>query len=158
MTECLHRSDAISRMVMMRGHSTSARIALFVCALLAASSAEAQAMKWWQEAEFRRELALSPRQSAGLDQVFERALPTLRRNRQALDDAQARLDQLIARGTEAEAMAQVDVLVEAMARRNKARLLTLFDMYRVLTPVQRRTLAALSARRTGRPLTSHPPR
>src|SRR5687768_1721712 len=134
-------------MVMMRRYNTIARTALFFSALLAASSAEAQVVKWWQETEFRRELALSPQQSADLDQIFERALPTLRRNRQALDDAQARLDQLIAHGTEAEAMVQVDILVEAIARRNKARVLTLFDMYRVLTPVQRRALTGLSARR-----------
>jgi Spy/CpxP family protein refolding chaperone len=124
---------------------------LFVCAMLAASPAEAQVVKWWQEAEVRRDLALSPQQSEDVDQIFERALPTLRRNRQALDDAQATLGHLLAYGTEAEVAAQVDVLVEAIATCNKARVLTLFDMYRVLTPVQRRKLAALSKLRAPRP-------
>ena len=124
------------------------RTAILVTVLsLAALPAAAQGFKWWQDEDFRRELVLTPDQSARLEEVFQKSLPTLRAQMEALDKAQKDFDRLVKRGDDAAVLLQVNIVEGSRAELNKARITMLLRMRRSLTSDQWAKFTALQAQR-----------
>ena len=106
-------------------------------ALLAPAAASAQGFKWWQSETFKRELGLTADQSAKIEGIFQKTVPVLRQEKDALDRAQADFNQMIEASDDAQVMAQVGVVEAARSELNKSRTMMLLRMRRVLTPDQR---------------------
>jgi Spy/CpxP family protein refolding chaperone len=117
--------------------------ALALVALLWPSFADAQRFKWWHADHVQRELGLTREQVTRLEQIFQSYLPTLRKEKEALDVAEGEFDRLVATGDHAATLAQVDVVEAARAALNKTRALQLVNMRRVLTADQHAKLTAI---------------
>jgi Spy/CpxP family protein refolding chaperone len=117
------------------------RAALVACmvgaAVVCAPPASAQGFKWWQSDTFRRELGLTQDQSTKIEAVFQKTLPVLRQQKDALDKAEADFNQMVEASDDAQVMAQVSVVEAARSELNKSRTMMLLRMRRVLTPDQR---------------------
>jgi Spy/CpxP family protein refolding chaperone len=101
--------------------------------LFVAAPALAQRGKWWQDERFRRELSLTPEQSARLEEIFQKHQPMLRQRMEALDSAEKAFDRVVEKGDDTEVMGQVDVVERARAELNKERTMMLLRMRRSLT-------------------------
>ena len=108
--------------------------------------ASAQGFKWWQDDQFKRELGLTTEQSARLEEIFQKSLPGLRRQKEALDRAQAEFDRLVERGDDATVMEQVSAVELSRAELNKTRTIMLLRMRRSLTTDQWAKFTALHER------------
>ena len=119
--------------------------------------ASAQEFKWWQSDDFTRALGLTQDQSTRIEAVFQRTLPALRKQKDALDKAEADFNQMVEVSEEAQVMAQVGVVEAARAELNKARTMMLLHMRRVLTPDQRVKFVTLQqeTRKRGRSGNDH---
>ena len=106
-------------------------------AVVWAPPAFAQGFKWWQSETFRRELSLTQDQSTKIEAVFQKTLPVLRQQKDALDKAEADFNQMVEASDDAQVMAQVSVVEAARSELNKSRTMMLLRMRRVLTPDQR---------------------
>lgn len=122
-----------------------------LCAMGSVASASLSAQRtagsrhaWWSDAAIQRALGLSPFQVTQLATIFNRDLPA----RRAVNDNIRRLDAQLIRviGDEDDAAAmRVSAQLDALRRQqNTRRSLMLLEMYRTLTPAQRRKLARLS--------------
>ena len=107
-----------------------------VCAL-SSTPASAQGFKWWQSDTFRHELGLTQDQSTRIEAIFQQTLPGLRKQKGALDKAEADFNQMVEASDDAQVMAQVGVVEAARSELNKSRTMMLLRMRRVLTPDQR---------------------
>lgn len=119
-----------------------AALLAFIVAL--APSVVAAQSKWWQSERFQRELQLSTDQIARIEEVFQSAMPELRKQKKTLDRAEDDLSRLIDTSEdEAPVMAQADRVEEIRSELSKARTLMLLRMRRVLSAEQRLKLGAL---------------
>jgi Spy/CpxP family protein refolding chaperone len=116
---------------------------LLVLTLVWPSSVSAQRFKWWQAEHVQREMSLTKEQVTRLEEIFQSYLPTLRKQKDALDVAEAEFNRLVAKGDHAATLAQVDVVEMARAALNKSRALQLVHMRRVLTADQHAKLTAI---------------
>jgi Spy/CpxP family protein refolding chaperone len=105
--------------------------------------ASAQGFKWWQSDTFVRGLRLTQEQSTKIEGIFQHTLPVLRKEKDALDKAQADFNQMVEASDDAQVMAQVGVVEAARSELNKSRTMMLLRMRRVLTPDQRVTFVML---------------
>ena len=128
----------------------SSRIAFLRCAtafavvlLVLSSSVSAQRFKWWQAENVQRELGLTKEQVIRLEEIFQSYLPTLRKQKDALDSAEAEFNRLVAKGDHTSTLAHVDIVEAARAALNKSRALQLVHMRRVLTADQHAKLTAI---------------
>jgi Spy/CpxP family protein refolding chaperone len=126
----------------MNFSTTSRRFAVLAAAVvgatvLTAHPVSAQGFKWWQSDTFTRELGLTTDQSSKIEAVFQATVPVLRRQKDALDKAEADFNQMIEASDDAQVMAQVGVVEAARSELNKSRTMMLLRMRRVLTPDQR---------------------
>jgi Spy/CpxP family protein refolding chaperone len=112
-------------------------VAVVGATVLAARPASAQGFKWWQSDTFTRELGLTADQSSKIEAIFQATVPVLRRQKDALDKAEADFNQTIEASDDAQVMAQVGVVEAARSELNKSRTMMLLRMRRVLTPDQR---------------------
>jgi Spy/CpxP family protein refolding chaperone len=112
-------------------------------AVLWAPPASAQGFKWWQSDTFVRGLRLTQEQSTKIEGIFQHTLPALRKDKDALDKAQADFNQMVEASDDAQVMAQVGVVEAARSELNKSRTMMLLRMRRVLTPDQRVTFVML---------------
>ena len=110
----------------------------------------AQRGKWWQDEQFRRELALTAEQSARLEAIFQKTQPTLRERMQTLNRAEEQLDRLIEKGDDASVLEYVGVVESARAELNKTRTMMLLRMRRTLTADQWAKFTALAEERNNR--------
>ena len=111
--------------------------AVFAVLLLLWSPASAQqGVKWWMSDQYKRELSLTSDQSRRLEEVFQAALPTLRAQKKALDDAEQQFQQVMQRGNYSSVMEQVDHLEAARANLNRTRTMMLVNMRKLLTTDQ----------------------
>jgi len=115
-----------------------------------ASPASAQGFKWWNDDMFRRELGLTSEQSARLEDIFQQALPALRKHKDALDHAQAEFDRLVERASDGSVMDQVNLVESARSELNKSRVMMLLRMRRSLTADQWAKFTALQQARENR--------
>ena len=112
-------------------------------AVLWSPPASAQGFKWWQSDTFVRGLRLTQDQSTKIEGIFQHTLPVLRKEKDALDKAQADFNQMVEASDDAQVMAQVGVVEAARSELNKSRTMMLLRMRRVLTPDQRVTFVML---------------
>lgn len=135
----------------MNSSTTSRRFALVAAtvvgaAILSTPDVSAQGFKWWQSDTFVRELGLTTDQSTKIEAIFQATLPVLRRQKDALDRAEADFNQTIEASDDAQVMAQVGVVEAARSELNKSRTMMLLRMRRVLTPDQRVKFVMLQQR------------
>jgi Spy/CpxP family protein refolding chaperone len=126
--------------------------ARFVCAAalgvsLLAVPVSAQGFRWWQDEMFRRELGLTSEQSSRLEGIFQHSIPTLRKQKDALDHAQAEFDRMVELASDETVMDQVNAVETARAELNKTRVMMLLRMRRSLTADQWAKFTALQQQR-----------
>jgi Spy/CpxP family protein refolding chaperone len=123
---------------------SAAIAAAFLIVLWAGAPAQAgQAFKWWESDHFQRELRLMPEQTRLIEGIFQEALPALRAQKKALDDAEAAFERLVERGDENLVLAQVERVEHARSELNVSRTMMLVRMRRVLTTEQWAKFTAL---------------
>lgn len=93
-------------------------------------------VKWWQAEKYKTELGLTAEQTRRIEEVFQKALPKLKVQKTALDDAEAKFERLVERGDDGTVMEQINILEERRAELNKSRTLMLYDMRKLLTREQ----------------------
>ncbi len=94
--------------------------------------------KWWQNEIVQRKLGLAADQTRRIEEIFQGALPDLRRGKQQLDVLEGELSRLVEKSADDTAVAQqVDRVEAARAVLNKTRTLMLLRIRRVLNPDQR---------------------
>ena len=124
-------------------------VAVVILVAGAGTTALAQRGKWWQDEQFRRELALTAEQSARLEAIFQKTQPTLRERMQTLNQAEEQLDRLIEKGDDASVLEYVGVVESARAELNKTRTMMLPDAAH-LTADQWAKFTALAEERNDR--------
>lgn len=117
--------------------------ALLVALLCFAPLAHAQSGKWWTSDQYVRELTLTQDQSRRIEEVFQDALPTLRVQKKALDDAEQAFGVAMRKNNYSAVMEIVEQLESARAALNRSRTLMLVKMRQVLTKDQWIKLDAL---------------
>jgi Spy/CpxP family protein refolding chaperone len=105
--------------------------------LFCGTQASAQGFKWWQSDTFIKGLGLTQEQSTKIEAIFQKNVPVLRTEKNALDKAEADFNQMVEASDDAQVMAQVGVVEAARSELNKSRTMMLLRMRRVLTPDQR---------------------
>ncbi len=125
-------------------------VAVVILVAGAGTIALAQRGKWWQDEQFRHELALTAEQSARLEAIFQKTQPTLRERMQTLNRAEEQLDRLIEKGDDASVLEYVGVVESARAELNKTRTMMLLRMRRTLTADQWAKFTALAEERNSR--------
>jgi len=108
----------------------------FAILLTLTAPAMGQGVKWWMADQYKHELGLTADQSRRLEEVFQAALPTLRAQKKALDDADQQFQQVMQRGNYSSVMEQVDHLEAARANLNRTRTMMLVNMRKLLTTDQ----------------------
>jgi Spy/CpxP family protein refolding chaperone len=99
--------------------------------------------RWWADEPERTELGITDQQSAAIEQIWR-----LKELRERLDQLEETMSQMIRDAAdEAAVMAHVDKVESTRTEANKARVLMLYRMNRVLTPEQRIKLKAMHDRR-----------
>ena len=112
-------------------------VILAAAAMLSGAQASAQGFKWWQSDTFIKGLGLTQEQSTKIEAIFQKTVPALRQQKDALDKAEADFNQTVEASDDAQVMAQVGVVEAARSELNKSRTMMLLRMRRVLTPDQR---------------------
>jgi Spy/CpxP family protein refolding chaperone len=111
---------------------------LLALAFTAPGRAQSFGFPWWRDAQFQKDLSLSPEQSARIDSVFQSSVTLLRQKKAELDQQEAELSRLIAANAEETVVVrQVDKVEAIRATLNKSRTLMLLHMRQVLSPDQR---------------------
>ena len=116
------------------------RLALVALALALTAPVHAQSFgfPWWKDAQFQRDLSLTPDQVSKIDAVFQAAISQLRQKKQELDQQEEELSQMIgANADETAVTRQVDKVESIRASMNKMRTLMLLHERQLLTPDQR---------------------
>ena len=99
--------------------------------------------KWWIDQDLRNELAITDKQSADLEQVYQKTYQLRVDLRDRLDKADAILQKMILDGAdEGSVRSQLDKVEFARSEFNKARVLLLYRMNKLLTQDQRAKLDA----------------
>ena len=113
-------------------------VLVFVLASAALVHAQSFGFAWWRDADFQRDLGLSPDQVSKIESVFQTTVPTLRAKKTDLDQQEDQLSRLVgANADEALVTKQVDRVEAIRSDMNKMRTLMLLHMRQVLTPDQR---------------------
>jgi Spy/CpxP family protein refolding chaperone len=119
------------------GRFAASAAILAAAVVLLGAPASAQGFKWWQSDTFIRGLGLTAEQSTKIEAIFQKTVPVLRQQKDALDKAEADFNQMVEASDDAQVMAQVGVVEAARSELNKSRTMMLLRMRRVLTPDQR---------------------
>ncbi len=127
------------------------RLLIASMALGLATVAGAQTPEWWRVTSIQQELGLTRSQVRSIEAIFHATHRRRLALNETLDTVEADLERAIARADESVAMALIPRVEAARSERNKARIMMLMRMYRVLTLRQRRQLAALQSRNVSRP-------
>ena len=93
---------------------------------------------WWRDAQYQKNLGLTYDQVNRVENIFQAALPELRKGRDELDRHEAELSRLIEMNAdEAVVVRQIDKVEAIRSRLDKSRQLLLLHFRQVLTPEQR---------------------
>ena len=107
-------------------------------ALAAPLHAQSFGFSWWKDAQFQRDLGLTPDQTAKIDAIFQSTISLLRQKKADLDRQEDELSSMIAAGADESLVTrQVDKVESTRASMNKMRTLMLLHERQVLTPDQR---------------------
>ena len=113
-------------------------------ALAAPLHAQSFGFSWWKDAQFQRDLGLTPDQTAKIDAIFQSTISLLRQKKADLDRQEDELSSMIAAGADESLVTrQVDKVESTRASMNKMRTLMLLHMRQVLSPEQRTKLTKL---------------
>jgi Spy/CpxP family protein refolding chaperone len=113
------------------------------------TSARERGWKWWMDEKSRAELALTPQQSAEIDQIFEGSIAKLREARHVTELLEKTLaDTISANVADPSVVAQqAEKFETARAEQNRLRTVMLYRMHRVLNADQRARLKVMYERR-----------
>lgn len=114
--------------------------------------------KWWLSDYYKKELGLTAEQTRRMEEIFQKALPTLKVQKTALDEAEAKFERLVERGDDNQVMEQVNLVEAARADLNKTRTLMLLGMRKVLTRDQWARFTALHQATQNAPAAKGPER
>lgn len=105
--------------------------------------------KWWHDDQIKAELVLTTQQEQEIEQVFQASVPKLRTLKEQLDLLEKDLSRMIRERTSPEATVaqQLDRVEATRGELNKARMLMIYKMHRVLTSEQNEKLRAINDRR-----------
>jgi Spy/CpxP family protein refolding chaperone len=105
--------------------------------------------KWWHNDEIKAELALTVQQAQEIEQIFQASIQRLRALKEQLDLLEKDLSRMIRERTSPEATVaqQLDRVETTRGELNKARMLMIYKMHRVLTSEQNEKLRAINDRR-----------
>jgi Spy/CpxP family protein refolding chaperone len=105
--------------------------------------------KWWHDDQIKAELGLSPQQAQEIEQIFQASVPRLRTLKEQLDVLEKDLSRMIRERTSPETTVaqQLDRVESTRSELNKARMLMIYKMHRVLTSEQNEKLRVISDRR-----------
>ena len=115
-----------------------------------------QPLKWWIDPKSRGELGITDQQSATIEALWRKDLKERADGRDRLEKLERQLDQMLLDASldETAFLAQLDKVESARSEANKARMLVLYRINKVLTPDQRARLAtkakAMREQRDGR--------
>lgn len=99
---------------------------------------------WWIDAQLRQQLAITDSQSKSVEEIWQKSLPDLRKFRDQLMTLQEQVSKMILDGApEAAVTAQIEQVENARAQFNKARVLMVYRMYKVLNADQRAKVSAM---------------
>jgi Spy/CpxP family protein refolding chaperone len=115
---------------------TMAAVTLAALVWITTLSAGQQGFKWWQSDSYKKELGLTAEQTRRMEEIFQKAMPQLKVQKSALDEAEAKFDRLVELGEDAAVMKQINVVEAARAELNKGRTLMLYGMRKVMTQDQ----------------------
>jgi Spy/CpxP family protein refolding chaperone len=122
-------------------------MAIVACTASGASSSLAQHTSrraWWGDPNIQRELGLNSGQIAHLGAIFRQDLAARRARQDSIQRLEAALLQSMRDGDDAAATRCSTALEHLRQLQNTRRTTMLLKMYRVLTPEQRRKLAAIA--------------
>jgi len=111
----------------------TAAVALTALVWIASLSAGQQGFKWWQSDLYKKELQLTAEQTRRMEEIFQKAMPQLKVQKSALDEAEAKFERLVEKGEDAAVMEQINVVEAARADLNKGRTLMLYGMRKAMT-------------------------
>src|SRR5678815_2266761 len=106
----------------------TAAVALTALVWIASLSAGQQGFKWWQSDLYKKELQLTAEQTRRMEEIFQKAMPQLKVQKSALDEAEAKFERLVERGDDIVVMEQINLVEAARADLNKSRALMLYGM------------------------------
>lgn len=110
-----------------------AALALAALVSIATLSAGQQGFKWWQSDHYKKELRLTAEQTRRMEEIFQKAMPQLKVQKSALDEAEAKFERLVESGEDTAVMEQINVVEAARAELNKGRTLMLYGMRKAMT-------------------------
>ena len=105
-------------------------------------------IKWWEDPKWRAEIGINDKQAAQIKEIFEPTMTQLRADRAELDRLEAKLAEVIKdeRSDIGLVTQKVDRVENLRSQMQKARVLMMYRMHRVLTADQRRKLEAMFER------------
>jgi Spy/CpxP family protein refolding chaperone len=103
--------------------------------------------RWWRDRSIQRHLALTAAQVNQLETIFERDLPARIALHQKIRGMDVELLRVFQDEDEARVLKFIDDLEALRRKQNTRRALMLLEMYKLLTPMQRTRLTAISAAR-----------
>jgi len=108
-----------------------------------------QRHKWWHDDRIKAELSLTEQQAQEIEQIFQASIPRLRALKEQLDLLEKDLSRMIRERTSPEATVaqQLDRVESTRAELNKARMLMIYKMHRLLTSEQNEKLRVINDRR-----------
>ena len=114
-------------------------VGAMVTVATASLSANVQRQKWWKSEEVKAHLALTDRQVAELEEIYQATLPQLRSLDKELHALETDLSKMIDEMNvqEWEVRLQIDKVEAIRSALSKARTLMLYRMHKVMTPQQR---------------------
>jgi Spy/CpxP family protein refolding chaperone len=118
-------------------------IALPALVWITSATAGQQGFRWWQSERYIKELRLTAEQTKRMDEIFQKAMPQLKAQKSALDEAEAKFEKLVERGDDTVVLEQNNVVEAARADLNKSRAVMLYGMRKVMTRDQWAKFTAL---------------
>ena len=100
--------------------------------------------KFWVDSKLRAELGITDQQSSSIETIWQKGWAQRSETRAKLEQLEAQLDQMMRDASldEVAFLQQFDKVEAARTEANKARMLMLYRINKVLTPDQRAKLAA----------------
>ncbi len=105
--------------------------------------------KWWIDPKLRAELGIIDQQSAAVEQVWQKSMPTLLDGRERLEKLEDALSQMTQRdgSDEGAVIAQIERVENLRAELAKGRTLMIYRMNKILTVDQRAKVKAMHEQR-----------
>ena len=104
-------------------------------------------VKWWIDAKLRADLGITDQQSAAVELIWQKSIPSLHEGREQLTKLEDALSILTETADEAAVKAQIEKVENLRAELNKGRTLMIYRMNQLLKPDQRAKVKQMYERR-----------